>query len=124
MAVTIRADMLADTVSKILNEYGDECMDVLEESVKTVTKEAANELKTAGSFGGSGKYRKGWKTKTTKKRISVEGVVYNSAAPGLTHLLEFGHAKTNGGRTRAFPHIAPVNEKAQEQIVEELERKL
>lgn len=124
MAVTIKADMLADTVSKILSEYGDECMDVLEESVKNVTKEAANELKSAGSFGGTGKYRKGWKAKTQKKRISVEGVVYNTTAPGLTHLLEFGHAKQNGGRTRAFPHIEPVNEKAQGKIVEELERKL
>lgn len=124
MAITIKPDALAATVADLLNEYGDECTDILEDAVKKTAKQAANELKSAGSFGGSGKYRKGWKAKTEKNRVGVEGVVYNSAAPGLTHLLEFGHAKQNGGRTTAYPHIAPTNEKAQAELVEELERKL
>lgn len=124
MAVTISADKLAETVADILKEYGDDCLDVLDESVRTVTKGAQGELKGAGSFGGTGKYKKGWKAKIEKKRLSVEGTVYNAAAPGLTHLLEHGHAKQNGGRTRAFPHIAPVNDQAQTEFMEELERKL
>lgn len=124
MAVTISPDQLAATVSEILSEYAEDCSEVLEESVKKATKDAANELKSAGSFEGTGKYRKGWRAKVEKTRLGVEGVTYNAAMPGLTHLLEHGHAKTNGGRTRAFPHIAPVNEKAQEQVLEELERKL
>lgn len=124
MAQTISPDQLAATVSEILSEYAEDCSEVLEESVKKATKDAANELKSAGTFGGSGKYRKGWKSKVEKTRLGVEGVTYNAAMPGLTHLLENGHAKQNGGRAPAFPHIAPANEKAQEEVLSELERKL
>jgi hypothetical protein len=124
MPVTIRADQLAATVSDMLKDYAGDCSEVLEETVKKVTKDAANELKSAGTFGGTGKYRKGWKAKVEKSRLGVEGVVYNAAMPGLTHLLEHGHALRGGGRSRSFPHIAPVNEKAQQAAVDELERKL
>ena len=124
MPQTVTPDQLAAVVSDILSEYGDECADVLEDSIKTVTKKAQSELKGVGSFGGTGKYRKGWKTKIEKTRISVDAVVYNAAAPGLTHLLENGHALANGGRSRAFPHIAPVNDEAQTEVIDLLERKL
>lgn len=124
MPQTVTPDQLAAVVSDILSEYRDECADVLEDSIKTVTKKAQSELKGAGSFGGTGKYRKGWKTKIEKTRISVDAVVYNAAEPGLTHLLENGHALANGGRSRAFPHIAPVNDEAQTEVIDLLERKL
>lgn len=127
MSQTVTPDQLAAVVSDILSEYGDECADVLEDSIKTVTKKAQSELKGAGSFGGTGKYRKGWKTKIEKTRISVDAVVYN-ATPGLTHLLENGHAIKRGGRkvgsAAAFPHIAPVNDEAQTEVIDLLERKL
>lgn len=124
MSQVIKPEQFAAEIEKILDKYGDETTDVMKEIVPKVTKNAAKSLKSAGSFGGTGKYRKGWKTKVEESRLSIEGTVYNGAAPGLTHLLEFGHVKQNGGRTRAFPHIAEVNDKAQEEFEKELIAKL
>lgn len=49
---------------------------------------------------------------------------YNKKYYRLTHLLEFGHATRNGGRTKAIPHIRPTEDKYREKFVEELERKI
>lgn len=121
--MNIKPEDLYGTVSKLLQEYGDEALDIVEQTVKKTAREAAKQLQTAGEFEGD-KYRKGWRTKVEKNRLSIDAHVYNAKLPGLTQLLEFGHAKQNGGRTRAFPHIADVNTWAQDEAVSRLEDKL
>lgn len=124
MAITIKSSQLADVVDRLLQEYGDDAKEIIEDTISRQAKEATKQLKSAGGFGGTGKYKKGWSSRIEKKRIGIEAVVYNSAAPGLAHLLEFGHAKQNGGRTTAFTHIAPVNDAIQESVVSKLEERL
>lgn len=100
-------DELGSDIARLLAQYTDDVEDELEEAQKEVAKEAANKLKSAGGYKNiSGKYRRGWKSKKNGKGY----VVYNATSPQLTHLLEKGHAKRSGGRTRAFPHIADVDE--------------
>ena len=123
-AITIKGNQLEAAVNNILTEYGDDAKEIIETTISKSAKEATKQLKNAGSFGGTGKYKKGWSSKIQKKRVGIEAVVYNAAAPGLAHLLEFGHAKQNGGRTRAFPHIAPINDQVQEDVVRQLEERL
>lgn len=117
----IDAKDLASTVNKYLEEYGDSVQDAIEETAKSVAKDVVKELKRGGGFGGSGAFNKGWTSKTEKTRLGAEAVVYNSALPGLTHLLEFGHAKRNGGRTEAFNFIAPINDATEDKFVRKLE---
>lgn len=100
-------DGLGAEIARALAQYTDEVEDKLEDAQKEVAKEAATKLRSAGGFKDqTGKYRKGWKSKKNGKGY----VVFNATDGQLTHLLEKGHAKRNGGRTKAFPHIADVDE--------------
>ena len=121
----VKIDGLAKEVSSILNDYASECQTKVDEIIDRVVKKGTKSLKAAGNFTDrSGKYRKGWRSKTEKHRLYSEGVVYNAAKPGLTHLLENGHASVNGGRVQAYPHISDVNDETQEEFESELMREL
>ena len=119
----IRPAELQSAVDEILKEYSDDISEVVNASIAEVAKIGAKVLKTAGTFKGTGKYKKSWSVKIEKKRITTSATVYNKK-PGLTHLLEFGHVKQDGGRTKAFEHIAPVNDKVQSEVINKIEEKI
>ena len=123
MAQKIQPADLTSAINQILDEYKGDVSEVVEKSITEVAKDTAKVMKTAGSFGGTGKFKKSWSVKIEKKRLYTEGTVYNKK-PGLTHLLEFGHVKQNGGRVDGFNFIAPVNDKVQTEVVKKIEEKL
>ena len=49
-------------------------------------------------------------------------VVHSKKQYRLTHLLEFGHAKRGGGRTKAQPHIAPAEKAGFDLLLSEVEK--
>ena len=97
MSQTIKIDQLADTVKKQIES--------------TAPKK-------------TGKYSKSWAVKKTRETSDSIQVVVHSTRYQLTHLLEFGHVKRGGGRTRAFPHIAPAEQAGIEQLTRDIERDL
>ena len=94
------------------------------EGIRQIGEEVATELQTdlqTNSPKQTGEYAKGWKIQKNYEYRKVKFVVHNSKKPWLTHLLENGHAIRNGsGRVRAFPHIAPAEQRA----VKEFEKKV
>lgn len=120
---TIQPGKFASAISEILGDYDKDVREVVDKSITEVAKDAQKKLKQSGDFRGSGKYKKSWAVRIEKKRIYTNATVYNKK-PGLTHLLEFGHVKQNGGRTRAFPHIAPVNDEVQDEVIKKIEEAL
>lgn len=108
-------------LTKALEEYTTEVEEGIKEASKEIADEAVKELR-ATSPKNTGKYSKGW----TKKKEGDGYIIYNKNKPGLTHLLEHGHAKRGGGRVSGIPHIRPVEQsiiKEFEQTVEQIIRK-
>ena len=110
-------------ISKMLDNYSTEVQDEIERVIFENCEKAKTDLQNERSTYQvrTGKYNKGWKVKKTKNSKYVEGIVYNTQYQ-LTHLLEKGHLLRNGNKTRAFPHIEPVNDRTQKLVVEEIER--
>ena len=103
---------IADEISKALSEYSEEVAENLEVIKKKVAEDTVELLKRTSPRGRRGKYAKGW-------RLKKEGTgyyIYNATDYRLTHLLERGHAKADGGRTKAQPHIAQAEREAIEKI--------
>ncbi len=106
-------------VTTILDDFETDCYQAVYLAIKETAEEVVQMLKTAGDFRGN-KYHKSWKAEVTQRRLYTSAVVHNVKHYRLTHLLEFGHAKQNGGRVRAFPHIEPINEKTGEMFEDKL----
>lgn len=105
---------LTITIKKALEDYSEEVGEGVRKAAEKTAREAVQKLK-ATSPKETGGYAAGWTSK--KVRIAGKGdvvdiTVYNRDKPGLTHLLEKGHATVNGGRAPAHVHIKPVEEEA------------
>lgn len=113
---------LVKEIEKATKEQLDLANDVVNNAVDKVTKETVSDLKSS-SPRKSGKYAGGWGKKEGQTATrSKSGVVWNEKHYRLTHLLEFGHAKVNGGRVAAKPHIAAVEQKAIKSFEDEIRK--
>lgn len=128
MAKKCAIDKLADTINRVLQDYSDEISELSTDAVKDVTKAGVNAVKanSRSSFGGTGRYARGWTSTLETGRLSAQGIVYNKDLPGLPHLLEHGHAVRGGGRApvSGTEHIAPVEKQIVEQFYKEVESKI
>lgn len=101
-------------IKEILNEYSCDIQEAITEEAQTIAKKGVAELKN-NSPKKSGKYRKGWRVKTTKGANYVECVIHNATEWQLTHLLEKPHVIRNKygtwGTSTPQVHIEPVEKK-------------
>ena len=109
---------IASEITKALTEYTSEVEEKLDEIKSDVADETVNMLKVNSPMGRRGKYAKGWR----KKKDGTSYVIHNATNAGLTHLTEKGHAKRNGGRTKAQPHISTAEEMAIKKFENKIER--
>ena len=111
-------------VKDLLNEYSDEIQEGIEIVANNTAQLVKRDLRnTIGTYKiRTGKYNKGWQINTKKGRGVVNHTVWNATDWRLTHLLENGHTTRNGGRTRAFVHIRPVEEKYVNQYQQDVEK--
>lgn len=117
MGKTTTLEGLPNAIMEILKEYDNDVKDNLTEITKKIGKKGAQAVRKSASGAVNGKkYAGSWTSKTEGARIANWSVIYSKKA-GLPHLLEFGHALRQGGRTSARPHIKPV----EQQLIQEYE---
>lgn len=121
----VRLDNLAEEVSKMLDEYADDVTNNVKEATHKVALLTVRALQSESKKSVNGKvYYRGWRTYSETTRLSQIETIYNAKLPGLPHLLEYGHAKRNGGRTQPKEHIGPVEDEAERLMTRELEARL
>ena len=120
----VKIDNMAAEIMKGLDEYARLTTSDLKSSVRKAGTNVKKDIQ-ANAPKKTGAYSKSWSVKATKETSnSLELTVYSPKKYQLAHLLEFGHAKRGGGRTKAQPHIAPAEEAAVKQLESDIERAL
>lgn len=116
----IDVDGLANEIMQELYNFQHTTAEAVEKAVKETAKETAKELNAASPVGQTGDYAKSWSYKrdpSMKEKYRYNMVVYSKAPEyRISHLLENGHAKRNGGRVNAIVHIKPIEEQAKERL--------
>jgi hypothetical protein len=125
MGKTIKPEQLSAEIMKGLEEYKDLSTETMKESVEKVAKDVKKNIQSKAPVL-TGKYKKSWKVTKTDENNERLVMTVHAGRYQLTHLLEHGHAKRNGGRTKAIPHIAPAEEEGikdlENDITEALEK--
>ena len=102
----VPVDEMGNAIAKEFEEYVEHTADEVKKIVKEVADDVTEEIKSRAPVD-TGAYKKSWTAPQTKDTsLAAEYTVHSEKHYRLTHLLEFGHAKRGGGRTKAQPHIA------------------
>lgn len=133
--MSIKPEELQKSISKALEEWADVTEEAAIKGLHETASASVEKLRAAnppgeGSTDSSYKrrswndYDSGWtlKHETAAKRGKTAMIVHNAKHYQLTHLLENGHALRDGGRSRAFPHIAPVAEEAEKELLDNIKK--
>lgn len=134
MSKKIKVDQLTKEIEKALTEFVGVTEEACDKGVRETAKDAVQALRDAHPIGSEGQpsgkygpwdeYNKSWKVMQTKtdKRYHRKATIHNENHYQLTHLLEKGHALAGGGRAQAFPHIAPVAERCETDLLQNIKK--
>ena len=123
--MAVKIGDLAKAVMKELDDYGVAVGLEVEKVSKEVAEDTAKMLnKTSPKL--TGDYAASWTYGTGETKRTKHTMVVHAEKPeyALTHLLEKGHQKRSGGRTKAIVHIALAEEAAVDELEKELRTRL
>jgi hypothetical protein len=109
---------------KELDEYASLASDDLKDAVRKTAKDVRTDIRDSAPVR-TGAYKKSWSVKKVNETSnSIDLVVHSRNRYQIAHLLEHGHAKRGGGRVSARPHIAPAEQKGNEELEKRIKEKL
>lgn len=107
-------------ITKALSTFNEDVSKEIEESVDNLADKTASKLKGASPVL-TGEYANDWNVKRDKRGRRI---IYKKKEYRIAHLLEFGHAKKNGGRVAAITHIKPIEIEVIKEFEEDIRRRL
>lgn len=119
--MSVSVERMADEIAKMLTEYEAAIVKNTDACGKAVANAAAKKLRQT-SPKRTGKYAKSWGVTREDSSFgeNAKYIIHNKKHYRVAHLLEHGHVMANGKRTKAIPHIKPV----EEQVIREYEKKV
>ena len=119
--MSVSVERMADEIAKMLTEYEAAIVKNVDASGKAVADKGAKQLRQT-SPKRTGKYAKSWGVSREDSSFgeNAKYIIHNKKHYRVAHLLEHGHVMANGKRTKAIPHIKPV----EEQVIREYEKKV
>ena len=116
--VLVDSDAFGASLAQILGDLGHACDGAVQKGVRVGGKTARKEWRKHKTIRGRGEYVASIAVTFGKSGDEYTAEVGSKTLPGLPHLIEKGHATLGGGRTRAYPHIAPAFEVAAKKTYE------
>lgn len=117
---TVSIDEMGNAIAKEFEQYVDLTADEVKKIVAEVAEDVKEKIQKEAPVD-TGAYKKSWMvTQTKNSSLGAEYTVHSKKKYRLTHLLEFGHAKRGGGRTKAQPHIG----KGESLAISEIKQKM
>lgn len=106
----IPIDQLTGEIVKAVRQYTDDVAEAIEAKVDEVAKDILMDA-AANAPHNTGEYARSFKITSRNEYGKTKRIIWNKKHYRRVHLLEFGHAKVNGGRVKAYPHLRPAYEK-------------
>ena len=110
MAKTIKVDQLANEMTDLMKQYTEDMSSGVSQLVNETAEDVLEEV-IALAPKRTGKYAKGFKITKKDEYYKTKRIIWNKKDYALVHLLEFGHALWQGGRSPAIPHLRPAYQK-------------
>jgi len=117
----ISIDQLAREITSAVREYTEDVSTSIAKKVDEVAKEVLKETKQMAPKR-TGEYAQSFGITKEDEYGTTKRIVWNKKHYRRVHLLEFGHAKVNGGRVPAYPHLRPAYDKHAANLDDEIKR--
>lgn len=119
----VSIDQLANAITEAVREYTEDVSAAIEKKVDEVADLVLEEVKSNHPYTDrSGEYTKGFVKTKQDEYGKTKRIIWNRKHYRRVHLLEFGHAKVNGGRVEARPHLRPAYEKYAAELPNDIKR--
>ncbi|MED5052697.1 HK97 gp10 family phage protein [Anoxybacillus rupiensis] len=115
----IPIDQLAHEITSAVREYTEDVAVAIDKKVDQVANKVLKEAQALAPKR-TGEYAKTFVKTKEGGYGEHRRIIWNKKHYRRVHLLEFGHAKVNGGRVPAYPHLRPAYEKHAANLPDEI----